>query len=397
MQKSNKYKELLYYIFIVILYSLLFQNVIQRYISIFKYFDEFLAVITIPIVLLSVLKKKTLKIKKYDFFIIILLLFIGLIGLYSSFKYKYQPIYISLLDMILIYKFFLVYYLGNILNNEDKLYIYNKRITKHLKVITIIFLIFTVINYMFKVFPSSYRYGIMANTIFYGQPTSLVSSCIFLISTMIFFEKKIDYKYICILLFIIATTLRMKAFLFIIVFLIITLYVNKTNKKITFSKIGVIMCVCFFIAYDQIEYYFFTSDDIARGVLLETSIKIANDHFPVGAGFGTFASYFSATNYSPIYAKYNIKDVHGLTKENPSFISDSFWPMLIGQFGYIGAILYLICIVLILVKIQKNFSIENKYKYIAKISILAYLMISSTSESAFVNPMAISLALILGI
>lgn len=187
MQESNKYKELLYYIFIVILYSLLFQNVIQRYISIFKYFDEFLAVITIPIVLLSVLKKKTLKIKKYDFFIIILLLFIGLIGLYSSFKYKYQPIYISLLDMILIYKFFLVYYLGNILNNEDKLYRYSKRITKHLKVITIIFLIFTIINYMFKVFPSSYRYGIMANTIFYGQPTSLVSSCIFLISTMIFF------------------------------------------------------------------------------------------------------------------------------------------------------------------------------------------------------------------
>lgn len=157
------------------------------------------------------------------------------------------------------------------------------------------------------------------------------------------------------------------------------------------------MCVCFFIAYDQIEYYFFTSDDIARGVLLETSIKIANEHFPVGAGFGTFASYFSATNYSPIYAKYNIQDVHGLTKENPSFISDSFWPMLIGQFGYIGAILYLICIILMLVKIQKKFSIENKYKYIAKISILAYLMISSTSESAFVNPMAISLALILGI
>ena len=210
-------------------------------------------------------------------------------------------------------------------------------------------------------------------------------------------KKKIDYKYIGILFFVITNTLRIKTFFFIIVFLIISIYLNKTNKKITFSKIGIIVCICILIAYNQIEYYFFTSDDIARGVLLETSIKIANDHFPFGAGFATFGSYFSAVNYSPIYLKYNIHNIHGLTKENPTFLSDSFWPMLVGQLGYIGTSFYLICIILLLIKIQKNYSFENKYEYIAKISVLAYLMISSTSESAFVNPMAISLALILGI
>ena len=397
MQVNNKNKNLVYYSLITIMYILLFQNIIQKYIGIFRYFDEALAMITFPIILFNILKKKTLKIKKYDFYILVSLIIIGFIGIYSSLKYEYQPIYIALLDMILIYKFFLVYYLGSYINNNGNLYNYKNRIIGHLKLITIIFFIFTIINYIFHIFPSSYRYGIMVNTIFYGQPTNLVASCVFIIATMMTFEKKIDYKYIGILLFVIATTLRMKAFVFIIVFLIISIYLNKTNKKITFSKIGIIVCICILIAYNQIEYYFFTSDDIARGVLLETSIKIANDHFPFGAGFATFGSYFSAVNYSPIYLKYNIHNIHGLTKDNPAFISDSFWPMLVGQLGYIGTSFYLICIILLLIKIQKNYSFENKYEYIAKISVLAYLMISSTSESAFVNPMAISLALILGI
>lgn len=397
MQVNNKSKNLVYYSFVTIMYILLFQNIIQKYIGIFRYFDEALAMITFPIILFNILKKKTLKIKKYDFYILVSLIIIGFIGIYSSLKYEYQPIYIALLDMILIYKFFLVYYLGSYINNNGSLHNYKNRIIGHLKLITIIFFIFTIINYIFHIFPSSYRYGIMANTIFYGQPTNLVASCVFIIAAMMTFGKNIDYKYIGILLFVIATTLRMKAFVFIIVFLIISIYVNKTNKKITFSKIGIIACICILIAYNQIEYYFFTSDDIARGVLLETSIEIANDHFPFGAGFATFGSYFSAVNYSPIYLKYNIYNIHGLTKDNPAFISDSFWPMLVGQLGYIGASFYLICIILLLIKIQKNYSLENKYEYIAKISVLAYLMISSTSESAFVNPMAISLALILGI
>ena len=390
-------KNIIYYAFITIMYLLLFQNFIQKYISVFRYFDEFLAVITIPLILLNVIKKHTVKIKKYDLYIVIMLLIICLLGLYASFKYRYQPINIAFMDIILVYKFFLVYYLGSMLNQTNTLHKYKNNIVNHLKIITILFLILTCINYVFNIFPSSYRYGIMVNTIFYGQPTNLVASCIFIIATMIIFEEKINYKYIFILLFIIASTLRMKAFIFILIFLVISLYVDKSNKKITISKIGLIMCVCFFLTFNQIEYYFFTSDDIARGVLLETSIEIANDHFPFGAGFATFASYFSAIQYSPIYAMYHIQNVHGLTKSNPAFISDTFWPMLIGQFGYIGAILYFLCIVLIFKKIQKSFSVDNKYKYIAKVSVLAYLMISSTSESAFVNPLAISLALILGI
>ena len=128
MQVNNKNKNLVYYSLITIMYILLFQNIIQKYIGIFRYFDEALAMITFPIILFNILKKKTLKIKKYDFYILVSLIIIGFIGIYSSLKYEYQPIYIALLDMILIYKFFLVYYLGSYINNNGNLYNYKNRI-----------------------------------------------------------------------------------------------------------------------------------------------------------------------------------------------------------------------------------------------------------------------------
>ena len=71
--------------------------------------------------------------------------------------------------------------------------------------------------------------------------------------------------------------------------------------------------------------------------------------------------------------------------------------MLLGQFGYIGMGVYILIIIIIFIKIQHGYKIENKAIYISKITALVYLLISSTSESAFVNPMAIALAITIAI
>ena len=397
MDIDSKQNKIFYYLFIIIIYLLVFQNLLQKYIEIFRYFDEFLAICSIPVIIFSVLKKKEIKIKKYDLYIVIFLFIIGIIGVYSSYHFKYQPIGIVLLDIILFYKFYLVYYMFNILNKGDYLNKNRKDIVKHLKFIIILFLTMTIFNYIFKMFPYEYRYGIMANRIFYEHPTNLVATSVFLITALIYFEKKIDFKYTIIIGVIIASTLRMKAFVFFMVFMLIVLYVEKFNKKINFIKFILITIICLIIAFDQIQYYFLGNNDIARTVLLNTSIEITRDYFPVGTGFATFASHFSATNYSPVYIIYNIQNVYGLSKNNSAFISDSFWPMILGQFGIFGFISYLICIFLLLLKIQAKYEDKTKYEYISKLSILIYLIISSTSESAFVNPMAILLAVMLGV
>lgn len=394
MKKIKNINFIMYIFFIFTIYILIFQNLLQTYIKPIQYFDEILSLLFFPAFILFAKKDK---LKMYNLILIVCLFFLLFIGLYSNYKYKYQPISIVLSDVILVYKFFWVYYLFSIINSNGLIEKYSDNIIRHLKFITIILFIFTIFNYAFKIFPYEERYGIMSNRLFYIHPTYLAAVCIFLLSSFILFDKKVNTKYTYILMFIILTTLRMKAIGFVIVLAFICFFVIKANKKITFFKITLVAIICILAVYNQIQYYFFEIKDSARQVLLKTAFEIANDNFPLGTGFGTYASHFSAQNYSPVYSLYHIQNTYGMSKDNTSFISDTFWPMIIGQFGYIGTICYIVALIIILIKIQKDFKQEEKYKYIAKITAFSYLIIASTSESAFVNPISIPLAIIIGL
>ena len=92
---------------------------------------------------------------------------------------------------------------------------------------------------------------------------------------------------------------------------------------------------------------------------------------------------------------YGISNVYGLSQQMSEYISDSFWSMMLGQFGWIGTLLFCAAILALFIQIQalRKF---NRGFYASGLSILAYLLISSVAESAFVNPMAIPLAVYLG-
>lgn len=98
------------------------------------------------------------------------------------------------------------------------------------------------------------------------------------------------------------------------------------------------------------EHYtnYFESDEdsnVARVVLNYTSLKIAVDKFPFGVGYGLYASPTSQQIESPIYENYGIDMVYGLSYEhdNGVFMADVFWPMILGETGILGIIVY-ICI-----------------------------------------------------
>lgn len=392
----NKKIDLKYIILIVTIYGMVFQDVLVKYIDFFKFFDEFIAVFSILIAILQLQKNNYLiKIKKNNYKIITLIILIVTVGLLSNYIFKYQPIKIILSDLIIFLKFFLVYGMSNILWDKNFLEKYRKNLSTHIKLIIILFSILTLLNYTTNIFSSSIRFGIKVNKIFYNHPTTLVAMCTFLLSMLIRLEKKISYPITTIVMLILASTLRYKAIGAAVTILILIIYINKTNKKIKFSKFIVIGVLLSFLAFDQISYYFM-NDETARNSLLIQSFAIAKDHFPLGGGFATYASYFSSVNYSILYVKYGLNNIYGLTYLNPKFISDSFWPMIIGQFGFIGLISYIYILKLIFVEIQNCYTIDNKYTYLSKIICFVYLIISSTSESAFVNPICLLLAIILG-
>lgn len=383
------------YIYIIILFLLIFQNFLQMYIKIFQYYDEILAVIGILAVIFDFIKTKG-KIKKTNLIILVCMLVISIIGFYAVINNKYQELQYAAIDWILVMKFFMAYFLSQIYTKYFEISEYSNKIYKSIKVIIIILSIFTVANYAFKLYPSEVRYGIMANKLFYEHPTYLAAVSIALIANLVLFSKKGIKRYIVLCLIILASTMRIKAIVAAVITLIIIIYISKTSKKISILKLGIIGLIALLLAWPQIKFYFFETEESARKWMTEVSIEIANDNFPIGTGFGTFGSFISGEHYSPLYEMYGLNKIYGLKEGETFFLSDNFWPMIIGQFGYIGTIIYLLALAMIFTKMQKEFDKNNKNIYLAKLICLAYLVISSIAESAFVNPIAIPLAIILG-
>ena len=78
----------------------------------------------------------------------------------------------------------------------------------------------------------------------------------------------------------------------------------------------------------------------ARVALYRGSVEIARDHFPIGAGMGRYGSWMSRVEYSPVYREYGLDSIRGLSEQNSTYATDTFWPMVLGEFGVIGAVGY---------------------------------------------------------
>jgi hypothetical protein len=96
-----------------------------------------------------------------------------------------------------------------------------------------------------------------------------------------------------------------------------------------------------FIKVVQATYqdYIVRASTEARTVLTRDSFAVAADHFPAGAGFGRFGSAVAASNYSPEYLARGYPDIWGLgnTAENGRFLTDTEWPAILGESGFLGA------------------------------------------------------------
>jgi hypothetical protein len=77
-----------------------------------------------------------------------------------------------------------------------------------------------------------------------------------------------------------------------------------------------------------------------RIALYVGSVAVARDQFPLGAGLGRFGSYMSQVDYSPVYGQYGLDKVSGLESADTSAVTDTFWPMLLGETGVLGTLAF---------------------------------------------------------
>ncbi len=73
-----------------------------------------------------------------------------------------------------------------------------------------------------------------------------------------------------------------------------------------------------------------------RTALYLGSVAVAIDRLPLGAGFGRYGSHLSRSEYSPIYADYGLDRIAYLQPERADAVTDTYWPMVLGETGLIG-------------------------------------------------------------
>lgn len=358
--------------------------------------DELIALMAIPIVIRS--KGKILKNRcfqyRYPIYGFIL------VGILSSLFYKYQPFFSCVMpDLFLNIKFWLSMITGYFVFRRLSLRKFAKGMYFHVKIIIWIYICLIVLDYLTGCFKSSVRYGLRAIQLFYTHPTIFSACCVLLIGILFSIRDYVQGsdKYFAVLLILMCTTLRSKAFGAALMFSAFYYISYRRKKKISVRTLLLLVPVVIAVAWTQIYYYFFSSiqSDSARYQLLVKAVQIARDHFPFGAGFGTYGSYFSTVYYSFLYHIYNLSGVHGLGYGSSYFVSDNFWPMILGETGWIGLLLIIGAMGILFVEIQKIRKISISHNF-AGICMFVYLLISSSAEAAFVHPVAVPLAVWLG-
>lgn len=402
-----------------------FQRPMEEINRVFKLVDEVCAASLLVVMFLRWNQVcRWLKMGWSKAFVVVLAVFFA-VGLAGNLAYQYQPLRYVLQDLLTNAKFYmtlasamLVFAEGNIQKDTVRKLVYVLSVG--------IFVVF-LFDRFFDIWPSDIRHGISSARLFYVHSTYLAGAMAFLMSILLVFYVPRNLPFILMDLVMMACTMRAKALGGVVIFMVLVTWVILLGKQIKLWHLGFSAAAVVMLAWEKIYLYYFTYTHNARAVLANVSLQILKDYFPIGTGFGTYASYAANAHYSAVYEKYGfltnycipiseaeaqayfdcglrnfvyqLKDnmgyVYNELGPNSDFLNDTFWPIILGQTGFLGTVAYLMIMVLLFVKIWK---LQSKHRnlFVGAMFILAYVLICSTSEPAFNNAVAIPLAMVLG-
>ena len=187
------------------------------------------------------------------------------------------------------------------------------------------------------------------------------------------------------------------------VVLIAVIYFLKDRLKVNSLKTGtyvvLLSMVVIFSTWTKFNAYYIEGFDaearayrMARPETYRVSIQILKDYFPFGSGLGTFATNAAAEYYSPLYYKYNLSDVWGLSPEFNVFMADTYYPTL-AEYGIAGVFLFLWFWKRRLWAIQK---LPIKYYKVGVMAFMA-LVLESVADTSYLSGKGMGYFMLLGI
>jgi len=161
----------------------------------------------------------------------------------------------------------------------------------------------------------------------------------------------------------------------------------KFKSPKTAISIALLMAVVLYVTWFKFEAYYVSGfQEGAERMARPESYKVAFgqilwDYFPFGSGMGSFGSAAAADFYSPLYYKYKMDDIWGLSPDNPMFLADAFYPVL-AQIGVVG--IFFFCAFWKRRFQEMNRIVDMRYYKVAWITVFC-LAIEQTADTSFLS------------
>ena len=364
----------------------LFQEAIVTIVPAVKYMDEIFAAAFLVYFVLGLLKGKTSGIDGLMAAIIMLMIILGFAGnMYSGVE---KRLYSQLLDAFNMFKY--VFVLWGACRYFEK-YPTKKVLLRYLgytiRIALLISSVCMLLNWITDIgMHTDVKYGIRSYHFVFNRVGNLYSVCVvwlmILTAEKFYRPSKTTNLFIGLTLIHMCATLRSRAIAFAIIYLVIyyLIVINKDKKQWWIAS-AISAVSMFLVGRGQFAFYFAEDSDAARNVLLKYGLRTAKHFFPFGAGFGTYGTAVARDNYSQLYVRYGFFRFWGLSRTRPWFLTDTFWPAIIGELGYLGVALTAILIVLVFIKLVKT--ADNNHSKACVIFLMCTLLISSTVSSSF--------------
>lgn len=325
-----------------------------------SYVDEVLCIFSIIYVLCLLSQNLLIKHDRHAIYLLCVCTIIGFIS--NMFSGIQRTTFSILVDAISETKILWVFYAAKYYINEITVSTLSVRFWKFAKYYFVIALVCGVISQFVNIgMTESSRYGLEGFSYIFPMSFQYLAFSLVLIALLTSYnELKSPRTFYVIIACSLMLATKSGPLLFGAFFLILAYYFNK-HEKLKTKTIVFLGVVVLLLGSFQIETYL-TNENAPRYLFIHYSEITANRFFPLGSGFATFGSDQAARDYSPLYYEYGFDSLFGMNPEDSSFLSDTFWPTPVAQFGWIGAILYICIFVNIFKSIKRQTSLNNYQK-----------------------------------
>jgi len=283
------------------------------------------------------------------------------------------PIIVDLVCLAKIFTVFIVYKLVGERDTKKRVISYLVPICKITIILGSIFGILSQFVNLGMTTPNR-RYGILPYYFIFENEGryGYIIACAFLILLLAKLPKKQERIYEVLMIFNIIITTKGVTYIIVISYIVLVIMWKKTLKL---NAKTLILLILSGLAASSVQINTYLRDtESPRVTLIRYGFKTANTYFPFGSGFATYGSDMAARNYSKLYIKYGFENRYGLSTLNSTCLNDCYLGMVVGQFGYIGMIVFLVMLCLIFVPLDR-IAINKRVKALT-VSIFIGLLVS---------------------